>query len=146
MKKSDPPIIVEETYPVTIEKVWAAITELDQMRKWFFENIEDFQPKVDFETTFIIKLEDKTFTHQWKIKEVILHQRISYNWNYEEYDGDGYVVFDLTEKEEGTLLRLTSVVTEDYPSDIPEFKRESGVGGWNYFIKQQLKNFLSPNP
>ena len=143
MKKSDPPIIVEATYPTTAEKVWAAITEPNQMRKWFFENIKDFQAEVDFETSFVIKLEDKTFTHQWKIKEVIPYQKISYNWSYEEYEGDGYVVFDLLENEEGTLLRLTSVVTEDYPSNIPEFKRESGIGGWNYFIKQQLKEYLA---
>jgi len=71
MKKSDPPIIVEATYPIAIEKVWAAITELEQMRQWFFENIEDFQPVVGFETKFVVKSEDKTFTHLWKIKEVI---------------------------------------------------------------------------
>ena len=143
MEKLPPPIIVEATYPASIEKVWAAITELDQMRKWFFENIEDFQPKVGFETKFAIHHEGKTFTHQWKIREVIPYQRISYNWNYEEYDGDGYITFDLEKKDAGTLLRLTDILTAEYPSDIPEFKRESGVDGWNYFLNQQLKDFLT---
>ena len=143
MKKIDPPIIIEATYPVSIEEVWAAITQIDQMRKWFFENIEDFQPEVGFETRFVVKSEDKTFTHLWKIKEVIPNQRISYNWKYEEYEGDGYVVFDLEKQEEGTLLRLTNIVTEDYPSDMMEFKRESCIGGWNYFLNQQLMNFLA---
>jgi len=143
MKKTDPPIIVEATYPVSVEKVWAAITEVDQMQKWFFENIEDFQPVEGFETTFVVKAETKTFTHQWKIKEVIPHQRISYNWSYEEYIGDGYVVFDLIKEGQGTLLRLTNIVTKDYPSNVPEFKRESCIGGWDYFLNQQLKNYFS---
>jgi len=29
-----------------------------------------------------------------------------------------------------------------FPDDIPEFKRESGVEGWNYLIKKSLKAFL----
>ena len=143
MKKIDPPIIIKVIYPVAIEKVWTAITEVNQMRKWFFENIEDFQPEVGFETKFVVKSEDKTFTHLWEIREVIPNQRISYNWKYEEYSGDGYVVFDLEKQAEGTLLRLTNIVTEDYPNDMMEFKRESCIGGWNYFLGQQLKNFLA---
>ena len=143
MKKTDPPIIVEATYSVSIEKVWEAITELDQMQKWFFENIEDFQPKVGFETKFVIQNEGKIFTHQWKIREVIPHQKISYDWNYAEYEGDGYVTFDVIKNEKETLLRLTSVVTADYPSDMIEFKRESGIGGWNYFLNDRLKNYLA---
>jgi hypothetical protein len=41
-----------------------------------------------------------------------------------------------------TKLRLTAQVLEDFPEDIPEFKRESGVEGWTYFIKKSLKEFL----
>jgi len=37
---------------------------------------------------------------------------------------------------------LSTEVLEDYPDDIPEFKRESGLGGWNYFIKDRLYNYL----
>jgi hypothetical protein len=37
---------------------------------------------------------------------------------------------------------LTNIITEDYPSDVPEFKRESCIGGWNYFLGEMLKGFL----
>jgi len=39
-------------------------------------------------------------------------------------------------------LKLIAEVIADFSQDIPEFKRESGVGGWNYFIKESLKKCL----
>ena len=143
MKKTDLPIIVKATYPVSIEKVWAAITKVEQMTQWFFNNIKSFQPSVGFETQFVVQNEGRTFTHLWKVTEVIPLQKISYNWKYQEYSGDGYVVFELTKVPEGTQLQLTSIITKDYPDGIPEFKRESSIAGWEYFIGQELKNYLS---
>jgi len=39
-------------------------------------------------------------------------------------------------------LILTHKVEESFPDDIPEFSRESGFGGWKFFIKKSLKEFL----
>lgn len=36
-------IIIEQSYNSSIKNVWDAITKVDQMRQWFFENIE-FRP------------------------------------------------------------------------------------------------------
>ncbi len=143
MKKTDPPIIVEEIYPTTIDHVWKAITEPDQMRKWFFEQIETFKAEEGFETSFVVALKDKTFTHLWKIVEVKPNEKINYQWRYEEHPGNSIVTFELTEKAEGVHIKFHAEVTEDFPSGIPEFKRESAVGGWNYFIKKSLKEYLS---
>ncbi len=142
MKKTDPPIIVEVNYIASIEEVWQAITQLKKMRQWFFENIESFQTEVGFETSFQVQSGERTFTHLWKIKEVIPFKKIAYHWKYEEYSGDGFVEFEIFEKEEGTQLRLTNIITEDYPEGIPEFKRESCIGGWNYFLGERLQEFL----
>ena len=61
---------------------------------------------------------------------------------YNEYPGDSFVKFELNEKAGSTLLRLSTEVKADFPDDIPEFKRKSGVQGWNYFIGKQLKAYL----
>ncbi len=37
---------------------------------------------------------------------------------------------------------LFFMAVEKFPDNIPEFKRESDVAGWNYFIKDSLKEFL----
>ena len=50
--------------------------------------------------------------------------------------------FELFEEDKMTKLILTHQVLEDFPDDIPEFKRESGVEGWTFFINKSLKEFL----
>ena len=142
MKQIDPPIIVEETYNKPIETVWRAITEPVQMRKWFFDNIPDFKPEVGFEIEFDVETGGRVFPHQWKITKVESGKLIEYNWKYGGYQGDAYVTFELTPEENATRLRLTNIVVEDFQDDIPEFKRESCIGGWNYFIKERLKKYL----
>lgn len=36
MKSSDPPVVVEHTFNTSIQKVWSAITELDEMKHLLF--------------------------------------------------------------------------------------------------------------
>lgn len=36
MDERNQPIIVEQSFNTSIEDVWKAITELDQMKQWFF--------------------------------------------------------------------------------------------------------------
>jgi len=142
MKKTDPPVIVEQVFKTPINEVWAAITNLPQMKQWFFENIPAFEPKVGFETVFIVENEGRVFPHLWKITEVEPLRKIKYNWKYNGYAGDSDVVFELIEDNSQTTLKLTHNVLESFSSHIPEFTRESCLEGWNYFIKQSLKAYL----
>ena len=143
MKRADQPIIVEETYKKPIETVWAAITKPEQMRKWFFDNMPDFKPEIGFKVEFDVEAGGRVFPHQWKVTKVEPGKLIEYNWKYGGYQGDAYVTFELTKKEDSTHLRLTNIVVEDFQEDIPEFKRESCIGGWNYFLKERLKEYLT---
>jgi len=142
MKVSEEPIVVEQSFQNNIEEVWSAITELEQMREWFFDNIEAFEPKIGFKTSFAVQSGERTFTHLWEITEAVPRQKITYRWRYKEYPGDSFVKFELNEKAGATLLRVSTEVIADFPDDIPEFKRESGVQGWDYFIGKQLKAYL----
>lgn len=142
MKKEDEPIVVEQIYEAPLEKVWEAISVRDKMTRWFFPNIPSFEPVVGFETRFVIQVEDRTFPHLWKLTEVIPLKKLAYEWQFEGYPGRGISVFELGEEWQGTKLRLTFTVLEKFPDNIPEFKRESGVAGWNYFIRESLKEYL----
>jgi len=138
------PIIVEETFNTNSKTIWSAITELNQMVLWFFEGIPDFKPEVGFETQFTVSSISRDFLHVWEIIEVIPEELIVYKWTYPEYfDGDSFVTFKLAMiSENQTTLSVIADGMENYPQDIPEFKRESGVNGWNYFIKESLSNYL----
>jgi len=142
MKNSDP-ITVEQIYDASIDTVWKAITEPDQMRQWYFPYIPDFKAKVGFETKFLVQNEGRNFTHIWKVTKVIPQKLIGYSWNFDEYSGEGYSTFELTSKEDKTILYLKSEVIREFPDDIPEFKRESGEAGWNYLIGQSLPAYFN---
>lgn len=142
MNKHDEPVVVEQTFRTSIDTVWRAITEIDQMRQWYFENIPAFKAEPGFETQFNVHCEGRDFLHMWKVTELVPLKKITYRWRYEGYAGDSFVVFELIEQSNATLLKLTHQVTESFPDDIPEFNRESCVGGWTYFIQDRLKDFL----
>ena len=142
MRNNDEPVVVEQTFNTSIDTVWKSITEIDQMRQWFFENIPSFKAEVGFETQFNVKSQSRNFLHIWKVTEVVPLKMITYNWKYEGISGDSFVVFELFKQNTLTMLRLTHQVLESFPEDIPEFTRESGVEGWTFFIKKSLKEYL----
>ena len=92
MKKNEEPIIVEQTFNTSVDAVWNAITEIDQMRKWYFESIPSFEPEAGFETRFNVESQERNFTHLWKVKEAIPGKMITYNWKYEEYPRNSLLV------------------------------------------------------
>jgi uncharacterized protein YndB with AHSA1/START domain len=142
MKTSEPPVIISQNFTQSTETVWKAITDVVEMRQWFFDNIPDFKAEVGFQTQFNVKAPSRDFMHLWTITEVIPQQKLVYNWKYEDLAGDSYVTFELEEIDNKTNLTVTATVTEDFSDEIPEFTRESCLGGWTYFIKQQLVSFL----
>ncbi|PLX15116.1 MAG: ATPase [Marinilabiliales bacterium] len=137
------PIIVEQAFNLSVIKVWNAITELNQMKQWFFGNIPDFKPELGFYTEFPVQSGERTFTHLWEITEIVPQKKIVYKWRYKEYEGEGKVIFELQEQGNQTILKLTNEGLETFPEEIPEFRRESCEGGWNYFIKERLKIYLN---
>lgn len=143
MQSTEPPVTVTQAFNCPVEKLWSVITNVEEMRQWYFENIPDFKAELGFETKFVVDAGERQFTHLWKITEVDVNKRLVYDWSYPEYPGDAYVVFALTELDSGSQLTVTFYVREDFPDEIPEFRRESCVGGWAYFINEQLKAYLS---
>jgi uncharacterized protein YndB with AHSA1/START domain len=142
MRINEEPIIVEQTFEEENDTVWDSITRVDLMRKWYFDNIPSFEPEVGFETQFNVVSGGRNFLHLWKVTEVVPRKKIIYNWKYDGYPGDSLVTFELFIQDHLTKLRLTHKVQESFPEDIPEFSRESCIGGWEFFIKKSLKEYL----
>ncbi len=136
------PIIVEQIYNAPIAMVWKAITDKNQMRQWFFENIEAFKAEVGFQTQFNVVNGDKNYLHIWKIADVVPMKKITCNWKFRGYSGNSFVTFELFPENNKTRLRLTNEGQETFPQDNPDFSRESCLEGWNYFIAKRLKEFL----
>ena len=141
MLKTDKPIVIELQIVKSSNIVWEAITDPNHMRLWFFEQIKNFEPKVEFETLFIVQVEDRVYPHRWKIIDVIPEQKIVYDWSYDGYEGKAIVTFELKSNETTTNLTLTNVVKESFPQNVPEFSREMCIQGWEYFTNR-LKKYV----
>ena len=63
MKSTDEPIVLEYPLNSSAQRVWEALTDLEQMKTWYFHNIETFVPEIGFETQFLVQVEDRKFTH-----------------------------------------------------------------------------------
>jgi uncharacterized protein YndB with AHSA1/START domain len=112
------------------------------MVRWFFDNIPEFRAEVGFQTEFIVDAGEREFLHRWRILEVVPGQKIVYDWRYPDYSGVGRVTFAVAAEGTGSRIRLTCEGIETFPQDIPEFSPEACQGGWNYFIRENLKAYL----
>lgn len=142
LNRGGQPVVTEQVFDVSAARLWAAITERDQMVEWFFAEIPEFKAETGFKTQFNIDAGERQFLHLWEIIDAVPSQKIVYDWRYEGYPGVGKVTFEVSEEDEGSRLRVTSEGAETFPQDIPEFKRESAVDGWQYLIQESLPNYL----
>ena len=146
MLANQKPVIVSQIYPVSSKVVWAALTQIEQMRAWFFNEIPEYKAEVGFNICFDVQATSNIFPHNWTVLEVIENKRLVTNWNYPGFEGDGNVIFDLLENDTQCTLSVTVNVLQDFDQNIPEFTRESCQAGWEYFLGDRLKNYLAAKP
>jgi uncharacterized protein YndB with AHSA1/START domain len=134
------PLIIEKNMNAPVKKVWEAITDNDQMRKWYFD-ISSFKPQLGFEFQFEGGSEAKTYVHLCKITEIIPEEKLQYSWRYAGYDGNSLVTFELFPEGEKTRVKLTHEGLETFPAD-KDFSKEDFTNGWTYIIGKSLKDFV----
>ncbi|RZK56809.1 MAG: SRPBCC domain-containing protein [Pedobacter sp.] len=137
-------VIVERTYNAPIDKVWSAITNVEEMKNWYFQ-LEDFKPKVGFKFDFIGGPEDGIqYLHLCEITEVVEGRKITYSWHYDNYPGNSFVTWELFDKGEQTLLQLTHIGLDTLAEGGPDFAKANFLAGWTYFVHTALKGYLEP--
>ncbi|MES2565611.1 MAG: SRPBCC domain-containing protein [Bacteroidota bacterium] len=134
------PFIIERTYNAPVSLVWKAITDKEEMKKWYFD-FSAFKPQVGFEFEFVGGTEEKSYLHLCKIMEVIENKKLSYSWRYDGYEGNSLVTFELFEEGNGTRLKLTHAGLETFPA-VKDFAKENFEAGWNEIIGKSLKDFV----
>jgi len=135
------PIIKEILIKGTPQQVWKAITEKDEMRKWYFDLIE-FRPEVGFLFEFWGGAEDRQYLHKCEITEVIPFERLCYSWLYDGFDGESFVTFEIIPQGEETLVRLTHEGLHTFPKENKDFDIKNFNGGWEAIIKDSLRNHV----
>lgn len=136
------PVIVERTFNAPVSRVWKAITDIEDMKEWYFSLVE-FKPEVGFEFEFHGgEDESNLFLHKCRVTEVVEGEKLTYSWRYDGYEGDSLVTFELTDEGNRTKLKLTHEGLETFPQDTKDFAKENFAKGWDQIINISLKEFL----
>jgi uncharacterized protein YndB with AHSA1/START domain len=133
-------VIVERTLNAPIARVWKALTDVDQMRQWYFD-LKEFKPEVGFEFEFVVEHEGNRYHHLCKVTEVILQKKIAYTWRYKGEPGNSLVTIELFPESNMTRLRLTHEGLETFPKT-PAYARKNFEAGWTAIIGSELKQFV----
>lgn len=133
-------IMIERTFDAPVTRVWKALTDVDQMRQWYFD-LKEFKAEVGFEFGFVVEHKGNTYDHRCRITEVIPQKKIAYTWRYEGHEGNSLVTFELFPESEKTRLKLTHKGLETFP-ETAAFARENFEKGWTEAIGSELKKFV----
>jgi uncharacterized protein YndB with AHSA1/START domain len=136
------PVIFERVYNASSDKIWKALTDREEMEKWYFK-IAAFKAEPGAEFSFTGQgHKGEQYLHLCEVKEVIPGKKLSYSWKYEGIPGESLVTFELFPEGDRTKLKLTHSGVESFPQDNPDFAKESFTGGWDYITGTSLKNYL----
>jgi uncharacterized protein YndB with AHSA1/START domain len=133
-------VILERTFDAPVARVWKALTDVDQMRVWYFD-LKEFKPQIGFEFEFVVEHEGNTYHHLCKITEVIPEKKIAYTWRYKGEVGDSLVTFELFGEGDRTRLKLTHSGIETFPKT-RAYARKNFEAGWTEIIGSELKRFV----
>ncbi|MES2475004.1 MAG: SRPBCC family protein [Verrucomicrobiota bacterium] len=140
---STEPLVMERTFHAPVARVWQALTQVDEMRQWYFD-LENFEPRVGFEFQFVVEHEGMKYDHRCKVIAVIPHKKIAYTWRYEGHEGESLVTMELFDADGMTRLKLTHEGLATFPNH-PAFAPENFFKGWTEILGSSLKGYLE-NP
>ena len=136
------PIVIERLFDAPVSRVWKAITDKDDMRKWYFD-LPEFKADVGFTFQFTGgPSPEKQYVHLCEITEVIPEKRLTYSWRYEGYSGNSFVTFELTKQGNKTLFRLTHTGIETFPIENRDFAIRNFEEGWTQIVNVSLKEYF----
>jgi uncharacterized protein YndB with AHSA1/START domain len=137
--------VIERTYNTPAAKVWKAITDKAEMKKWYFD-LAEFKPTVGFEFRFKGgPSEDRQYLHICVVTEVVNGKKITYSWRFDGYEGLSHVTFELFEEGSKTRLKLTHSGLETFPASNPDLAAHNFGKGWTQIIGTSLAEYLERN-
>jgi Uncharacterized conserved protein len=132
-------VIVERTLNTPIARVWKALTDVDQMREWYFD-LKEFKPEIGFEFEFVVEHEGNKYHHLCRVTEVIPEKKIAYTWRYKGEPGDSLVTFELFAEGDKTRVKVTHTGIETFPKTAA-YARKNFEAGWTAIVGE-LEQFV----
>jgi uncharacterized protein YndB with AHSA1/START domain len=136
------PVIVEKTIDAPVATIWAALTDKNKMKEWYFD-LDQFKAEPGFEFQFYGEgKEGEKYLHLCTVQEVIENKKLSYTWRYDGFEGISLVTFELSPEGDQTKVKLTHTGLETFATDNPDFAKNSFEQGWTDIIGKMLPEYL----
>ncbi|MGZ3866339.1 MAG: SRPBCC family protein [Bacteroidia bacterium] len=137
------PFTIERVYNAPADKVWRAISDNNEMQKWYFK-LPEFKAEVGFEFQFDGGPPGETvYTHLCRVTEVVAGKKLSYTWQYKGYKGISKVTWEIFPEGNKTRLRLTHEGLESFAANSnPHFDPKNFEGGWTHIVGKSLLEFV----
>lgn len=137
------PFTIERIFNAPVSDVWAALTQKELMKEWYFD-LAEFKPEVGFKFEFTGgPTPERQYLHVCEILEVIPEKKLKHSWSYDGYEGNSILTFELFAEGDKTKLVLTHEGLETFPASNPDFALSNFAEGWTYIIHTSLENFLT---
>ena len=133
-------VVLERTFNAPVARVWKALTDVDQMREWYFD-LKEFKPEVGFEFEFTVEHEGNRYHHLCRITEVIPQKKLAHTWRYKGEPGDSLVTFELAGEGDKTRVKVTHTGIDTFP-ETPAYARKNFEAGWTAIIGAELRQFV----
>src|SRR5437763_12176174 len=132
-------VVIERTFNAPVARVWKALTDVQEMRRWYFD-LREFKAAPGFEFEFTVEHEGKTYRHLCRVIEAVPQKKLAYTWRYTDHEGDSLVTFTLSAEGQKTRPKLTHEGLETFPRT-PDFARKNFEVGWTS-IGAELQQFV----
>ncbi len=135
-------VLIDITLQAPRHKVWQAISDKDEMKKWYFD-LPEFIPAIGYAFSFSSgPSEQEQYLHLCEVTESIPEQELAYSWRYDGFEGVSYVRFQLSESNGATNLRFSHTGVGSFPKDEANLAAENFKMGWEAIIANSLKEFV----
>lgn len=138
---TETPLVLERLISAPRALVWQAITDPACMKQWYFD-LPGFEARVGYTFSFWGGPPEKQYHHLCRVTEVTEGSKLSYTWVYEGYAGESEVTFELMDRDDKTLVRLTHRGLHTFPASNPDLARTNFEAGWNDFIGNRLPHYV----
>lgn len=136
------PVVKIHVYNTSPAEVWRALTELEEIRHWYFD-LAEFRAENGFRFQFTGTSEEGVpYLHLCEVTEVIPEKKLTYSWRYDGYEGISWVTFELFAQDNTTTLELKHEGLETFPQDNKDFAAANFDKGWDEIIHQSLTRYL----
>ena len=127
---------------VEVDKIWQALTDVEQMKEWYF-TMNDFELAEGKQFYFYEPGENRKYKHVCTILEIKPNEEFRHTWSYPELTkGESTVSWYLKQEGEHTTVTLTHEHLETFADGGKDFDRENFVEGWNDILQNSLKTYV----